>query len=1039
MKNIRSTLERGWSGILTVCVFGIMGLGFACSSSASKDQLSELLKEFRDPPAAYRSAPFWVWNTKMTKADVDRMLSDFKEQGCGGVFVTPRYGLITEYLSQEWFDLMAYSVERAKALGMHLWLYDENAYPSGFAGGLLPEKMPESVSDGVSLAPFHCMRLPENVHEMYLVLKRVGESFEDITARVEEFREVEGDYFMYRKFKHETSDWYAGFSYVDLLKKNVTEGFLDLTMQGYKKRLGEEFGKTIPGIFTDEPHINTPSNTIRWTEDLFSTFRTTYGYSLEPNLMALHGEMEGYRKVRHDYYKLLLTLFVERWAKPCKTFYTKENLQWTGHYWGHEWPRLGPCPDNMALGAWLDMPGVDLLFNRFDEKNPRAQFGNIRLMKEVRSVANQMGAPRVLAEIYGGAGWDLTFKDQKRLGDWAYVHGANFMNQHLSHTSYAGTRKYDYPPMFTSAAPWWSNYKVLNDYFARLSFLLSKGEQRNEILVLEPTTTLWMYSSYLGDSPHAQEIADQFHTLLLEMGKHQLESDLGSETLLQSHGKVKKNKLIVGQRAYSTVILPPMMENLERSTYVLLKQFVEQGGQLLSYALPYCLDGSMDAELASFFGHPSIKLLPQGDLQALKKALPEPEIVYRRSWAGNVYHMRRQYKDGQLLFLVNSDMDAAEELTLEMKAKAVVELDALSGKVYKTDYTPEKGVLHLRLGAAQSRLLFLSNRSMDAMDRPLGAHLPIAPVSVLSRQRLNDNCLVIDQVDLLMNGNKAKGLYVLEASDRIFKNAGFSQGNPWFMKIQFKKNTVRRDTFRKKGFSVFYHFQSDASVPLSGLKIAVERPHLYQIHLNGKPLPIPTQAKFFLDKACLLLPIGEHVRAGSNELELKALKFSVHAEIEPVYVVGDFDVKRDKTHFYLTKSDQQTVLGDWKDLGCPFYPFGMAYSREYVLSHIRNKQFEVRSKQWKGALAEVWVNGKKAGILFSNPFTLNVSAYVREGINRVELRVIGGMDNLIGPFDSDPKGLTEPRSWKNRPVHLNAADYYITPYGLWSDFELLSN
>ena len=64
------------------------------------------------------------------------------------------------------------------------------------------------------------------------------------------------------------------------------------------------------------------------------------------------------------------------------------------------------------------------------------------------------------------------------------------MNQHLSHMTIAGARKYDYPPVFTRLSPWWEDYKVLNDYFARLSLVLSQGEQMNDILVLEPTTTI---------------------------------------------------------------------------------------------------------------------------------------------------------------------------------------------------------------------------------------------------------------------------------------------------------------------------------------------------------------------------------------------------------------------------------------------------------------------------------------------------------------------------------------------------------------------
>jgi len=55
----------------------------------------------------------------------------------------------------------------------------------------------------------------------------------------------------------------------------------------------------------------------------------------------------------------------------------------------------------MAMYAWHQMPGIDMLFNQFNETSPRAQFGNIRAVKELRSAANQVGYKRTLCETYG--------------------------------------------------------------------------------------------------------------------------------------------------------------------------------------------------------------------------------------------------------------------------------------------------------------------------------------------------------------------------------------------------------------------------------------------------------------------------------------------------------------------------------------------------------------------------------------------------------------------------------------------------------------
>ncbi|MBS3777106.1 MAG: hypothetical protein KGY70_18060, partial [Bacteroidales bacterium] len=110
-----------------------------------------LQKHFKEPPVEYSTAPFWVWNDEVTREKIDNQLQHYKEQNIDQVIIHPRPGLITEYLSDEWNELCRYAVEKAEALDMKAWLYDENSYPSGFAGGHVPAEMPESYEHGSSL------------------------------------------------------------------------------------------------------------------------------------------------------------------------------------------------------------------------------------------------------------------------------------------------------------------------------------------------------------------------------------------------------------------------------------------------------------------------------------------------------------------------------------------------------------------------------------------------------------------------------------------------------------------------------------------------------------------------------------------------------------------------------------------------------------------------------------------------------------------------------------------------------------------------
>lgn len=87
----------------------------------------------------YRPIPFWSWNDKLEKEKLLQQAQWMKDSGNGGFFMHARSGLLTEYLSEEWMQCIEACAEEAQKLDMKAWLYDENGWPSGFAGGKLLE------------------------------------------------------------------------------------------------------------------------------------------------------------------------------------------------------------------------------------------------------------------------------------------------------------------------------------------------------------------------------------------------------------------------------------------------------------------------------------------------------------------------------------------------------------------------------------------------------------------------------------------------------------------------------------------------------------------------------------------------------------------------------------------------------------------------------------------------------------------------------------------------------------------------------------
>ena len=87
----------------------------------------------------YQSIPFWSWNDKLEPEHLRKQIRDMKAAGIGGFFMHARGGLLTEYMGEDWMKAVEACIDEAKKQDMNAWCYDENGWPSGFAGMKLLE------------------------------------------------------------------------------------------------------------------------------------------------------------------------------------------------------------------------------------------------------------------------------------------------------------------------------------------------------------------------------------------------------------------------------------------------------------------------------------------------------------------------------------------------------------------------------------------------------------------------------------------------------------------------------------------------------------------------------------------------------------------------------------------------------------------------------------------------------------------------------------------------------------------------------------
>ncbi len=1015
---------------------------------------SELKSLFVDPPSEYRSAPLWDWNEQISEEGIDFQMKEFKKAGIGGVFVHPRPGLLTEYLSDDWFHLFDYTVQKGKELGMKVWIYDENSYPSGFAGGHVPAEMPDSYKNGTGLS----LVIQEELNvvasdTLEVVLMKTDAGFENVTASTDRLKGQKGIYYVFRKTYPDKSPWYGGFSYVDLLYKGVTEKFIEITMTKGYERNEADFGKTLMGTFTDEPNLEAAmsgGSVMRWTPDLWNAFQQRWSYDLKVNLPSITEETGNWKKVRHDYYELLVELFVDRWAKPWSKYCDEKGLKWTGHYWEHGWPVPTDGMDEPAFYIWHQQPGVDMLGNRLDTAGLGGQFGNDRAVRELRSAANQAGRSRTLSETYGGGGWEMNFETQKRLVDWECVLGVNFVNQHLSYYSLNGVRKFDYPPSFSYHEPWWEHYKLMGDYIGRICLAMSSGQQINQTLVLQPNTTAWMYFSRKVANPAIYAIRDKFKNFVYQMEQKHLEYDLGSENVLKVLGSVMGDKLRVGQRDYSLVVIPAEMENIDRITFELLQTYLEKGGKLLSFNCNISMvDGAESDEIIKLAAKYPEQWMVADNLNdpiALRTLSSDEFTMHDQTGNGMLYHQRRILDDGQLLFVVNSHEQKNANAEVSVDGEYVSKLDLVSGKIYDYPAKSENGKVSFQidLDPVGSALFLVSNKKPEEpeLSKVSGNETIIESNELVNVKRETDNILMVNYLDLKTAKSDKKDIYFMNALIGLFQENGIEMGNPWQHKIQYKKDYLVLDSLFKddSGFEASYHFQINQdlnSTAMKSIRAVVERPELWLVSINGQVISKQEDA-YWIDKSFPEYAVGEYLKAGKNTITIKALRMNILAEVMPVYLLGDFLVKPAKHGFEITEGNIST-LGSWREAGLPFYSNKVDYLQTFNLTKITGADYKIKLKNWNGSVAEVIVNGQSAGLIAWKPYELNVTSLLKEGLNEITVKVTGSLKNTFGFFyQKNDNWIFGPHSWNYAPEKApDASGYFLMDYGLFEPFELV--
>ncbi len=950
--------------------------------------------QFDDPGSIYRDGPFWSLNSRLDPKRLAREIEQMHKAGMGGFFLHSRYGLKTAYLSEQWFQCISACVEKARELGMKAYLYDEDRWPSGFAGGQVTREHPEH---RVSQMVISCLPEPEQGRQRLAQF----EVKYDSQGRVESYEPIETapDKASPQRFlaidlqQDEPTARFNHATYLNVLSRDAVAEFIRVTHLAYADRYGKDFGERIPAMFTDEPNIRVRFQAdgyiaLPWCGDLPREFISRRGYDLREHLVELFRPLASgeFSKVRCDYYRTITELFVENFSAQIGQWCLDHNIALTGHMLAEG----SLVSQSMAAGACMphyehmQWPGIDVLCDRTE----------LFTAKQCTSVADQLGKERTLSELYGCTGWDWPLEGHKFVGDWHLAAGINFRCPHLTHYSLAGGAKRDYPASIFAHSPWWKYYRCVEDYFARNQLLLTQGTPVREVLVLHPIETAWglLAAQQLETHNEIRKVDQGLDQLIHALTGEHYDWDFGDESLLARHAKVARKRLQVGQMSYAAVIVPHC-RTLRSSTVELLQSLIEAGGSVLLLGqAPEFVDGQV-------LENPT-KLLPQalrcGNdwLDSLSHALDrQVSVTCDGAEDHQVWTHLRRTDQGYVLLLDSHDRSNEKTVTLQCPGPGPVVLwDTLLGtrrKVEAKALNEDRLEMSLTLAPTGSALLTIG---MDVRDA-----LPPAPgKEVLESTQLPDpypigltepNSLPLDTCCYrIEEGDWSGPINVFDADKQIrsaFDLAPRSNygAQPWYL---YQTGVI--DTAQRGQVQLRWTFEIE-TIP-SQCKLVLEASQDFTVEINGQQAGQPDG--WWIDEDFETIDITSRLQEGSNEVVLSC-RYRPDMEIEPLYLIGPFGVSCSDR-----KLPGKLQSGSWAGKGLDFYTGGV----EYILTLPKpdgDSRAVLRLPGISCTAAAVHVGGQTFPLPWA-PFEADITDAMSEGENEVIVEVIGGRKNTLGPL-----------------------------------------
>lgn len=635
------------------------------------------INSFISPDVFHSPVYVWVWNDICTREIIDNQLAEMHNLGIRAFYILPEpknfrpdsmpTNLNPDYLSDEFFRLCAYAIQKANKLGMLCWIYDEGGWPSGGACGKVLNDHPEYARE--TLKSYERTFSAGDIYQKST--SDILATFLNNNKMIEEGYEFVSDAVVTEYSTEKVIN--GNTDYPDLLNKAATEYFIEITHEKYASAMKNALGKNVTAVFTDEPKA--PSSA--FNKELAEKYELTYGESVLPYLPLIAGKTaptEENVHILHRWYDLCSRTFCDNFLLPCKKWANNHGIAFTGHMDKDHDPlgcmQGGGNFNLMRALRCFDIPGIDIIWRQLYPENITENLNDMNgyngfFPRYASSAAAQIGSKFALSEIFGVGGCAMTYDTMRYTVGYQAVRGINIFNPFNFPLGRKGQLLAQELPIFTESQPYCRFLGQFNTYVERLSYLSSLGERVCE-------TGLYYPVSDFQGGLKADVMAKAFDNLGRTLEDMTVDFDIVNDDVIQASKGADEGSILIGNAKYRNIIIPEGAF-IPSQTQTVLDRFIKGGGKV---------------------SHTLSDLKPIINVEGIGL-----RAMHRKAENTELFFLFREYGD-------NGDY------RIHLPSSNGYFLDLKTGKLQR--FKAENGYLNLSLSIGETAVIMLTNEAFDA-------------------------------------------------------------------------------------------------------------------------------------------------------------------------------------------------------------------------------------------------------------------------------------------------------------------------------------